>query len=54
MTVQELIDKLEKVKDKSLTVNIQEVFNGNNAGWDEVTGVYTHTFDNGEKLIVIE
>lgn len=54
MTVQELIDRLEKVEDKSITVNVVDYFNGMGAGWDEVANVYEHTFDSGKKLLIID
>lgn len=54
MTVQELIDRLNQVKDKSVTVNIVDYFNGHGEGWDEVAQVYEHTLPNGKKLLVID
>lgn len=54
MTVQELIDRLEKVEDKNMLVHIVDYFNGRGEGWDEVSAVYEHTFSNGEKLLVID
>lgn len=54
MTVQELIDRLERIEDKNITVNVVDYFNGHGEGWDEVSAVYEHTFSDGEKLLVID
>lgn len=54
MTVQELIERLEKVEDKGITVNVVDYFNSRGNGWDEVTDVYQHTFSSGETILVIE
>lgn len=54
MTVQELIDRLNEIEDKSMRVNVVDYFNGMGAGWDEVAQVYEHTFDDGGKLLVID
>lgn len=54
MTVQELIERLEKVEDKGITVNVVDYFNSRGNGWDEVTEVYQHKFSSGETILVVE